>query len=154
VSGSPRVGEAAPLFEADGTGGRRYSLDEFRGSVVVLVFYPGDATAVCTQQLNSYNADFAQFTDLDAVVLALSPQDIESHESFSAAQGGFAFPLLYDEEKKIGEQYGVVGPLGFYRRSAFVIDGGGVVRYVKRSMAGVGYPSAGELVEAVRAAAG
>jgi peroxiredoxin Q/BCP len=151
------VGNQAPDFTLPGTdntdaGRRDYTLSEFRGTPVVLVFYPGDNTPVCTRQLNAYTSDIDQFNDAGAQVLALSPQSIESHEGFSCKQGGFAFPLLADEGKKIGEAYGILGPLGFYRRSAFVVDGDGVVRYAHRALTGVSFRPTAELVDAVRKA--
>ena len=76
-----------------------YSLAEFRGQPVVLVFYPGDNTPVCTRQLNAYTADIDAFEDVGAQVLAISPQSVESPRGFSCKQGGFAFPLLADEDK-------------------------------------------------------
>ena len=127
------VGDTAPDFTLPGTGERSYSLSEYRGQPVVLVFYPGDNTPVCTRQLNSYTAEIDQFRDVGAVVLAISPQTVESHDGFSDKQGGFAFPLLSDHDKQVGRQYGILGPVGFYRRSIFVIDGEGVVRYVHRA---------------------
>ena len=93
---------------------------------MVLVFYPGDNTPVCTRQLNSYTADIDQFRAVEAQVLAISPQSVESHDGFSANQGGFAFPLLADVDKEVGEAYGILGPLGFYRRSVFVVDAEGI----------------------------
>jgi peroxiredoxin Q/BCP len=145
-----RVGDLAPLFTAAGTGGREYSLQDYRGKPVVLVFYPGDATPVCTAQLSSYNEGLGSLSELDAAVLALSPQDVDSHEKFRASHG-FEFPLLYDEERRIGALYGVLGPLGFYRRSVFVVDADGVLRYANLGMAGLSYPSVDDITEAVRA---
>src|SRR4051812_45822525 len=101
---APAVGDPAPLFSAEGTGGRTYSLADFAGGPVVLVFYPGDATPICTEQLNSYNDGLGQLADLSATVLALSPQDVESHDRFSANHN-FRFPLLFDENKQIGQSY-------------------------------------------------
>jgi len=147
-----RVGDPAPDFTLPGTGGRTYSLSEFRGRPVVVVFYPGDNTPVCTKQLNSYTADIGDFSEVNAQILAVSPQDVESHEGFSAKQGGFAFPLLADTDKEVGEAYGILGPLGFYRRSAFVVDGEGVIRYAHRAVSGMTYRSTDELVKAVREA--
>lgn len=144
-----RVGDIAPGFKAEGTGDRIYSLDDYRGAPVVLVFYPGDATPVCTLQLSSYNEGLNALSDLHAVVLALSPQDVVSHEKFSADHG-FSFPLLFDEDKKIAESYGVVGPLGFYRRSVFVIDADGILRWIDRGKAGLSYPSVDDIASAVR----
>jgi peroxiredoxin Q/BCP len=145
------VGEQAPGFALPGTGGRSYALSEYAGRPVVLVFYPGDDSAVCTKQLNTYNDDLGEFDGVGAQVLAVSPQSVDSHEAF-AAKYGFRFPLLADTDKKVGEAYGVLGPLGFYRRSVFVIDAAGVVRYAHRAIAGLTFRATDELIEAVRAA--
>jgi peroxiredoxin Q/BCP len=150
------VGKPAPEFTLDGTdqteaGRRPYSLSEYRGHPVVLVFYPGDNTPVCTRQLNSYTEDIESFAEAGAQVLAISPQSVQSHEDFSCKQGGFAFPLLADTDKAVGELYGILGPLGFYRRSAFVVDAEGIVRYAHRAVAGLTFRSTEDLVKAVRA---
>ncbi|MGI8662335.1 MAG: peroxiredoxin [Acidimicrobiales bacterium] len=150
-------GEPAPGFALPGTdntpdGRRTYSLEDYRGQPVVLVFYPGDATPVCTRQLNAYTNDIDAFAEVGAQLLAVSPQGVQSHEDFSCKQGGFAFPLLADEDKGVGRAYGILGPLGLYRRSAFVIDADGVVRYAHRAMAGLTFRPTNELVEAVRKA--
>lgn len=147
------VGDPAPSFSLPGVhdGVRRtYTLEEFRGHPVVLAFYPGDNTPVCTLQLNTYTDDMEQFAALGAQLLAVSPEGLDSHEDFAAKQGGFAFPLLADEEKTLAEAYGVLGPMGFYRRSVFVIDGGGVLAHVHRGFAGAGFRRTPELLEAVR----
>lgn len=146
------IGEIAPDFQLPGTGGRTYSLAEYRGQPVVLVFYPGDNTPVCTRQLNEYTSDIDKFAEAGAQVLALSPQSVESHEGFSCSQGGFGFPLLADEDKAVGTAYGIIGPVGFYRRSVFVVDGEGVVRYAHRAVGGMTFRPTEELVAAVRAA--
>lgn len=154
------VGQPAPEFQLEGidrgAGGagsvQSFSLVDFRGSPVVLVFYPGDSTPVCTRQLNSYTEGIDSFASVGAQVLAISPQSVESHEEFSCQQGGFAFPLLADTDKAVGEAYGILGPLGFYRRSVFVIDGEGVVRYAHRAVAGLTFRSTDDLVAAVRSA--
>lgn len=152
--GKPTTGDLAPDFTLPGTGERDYSLSEFRGRPVLLVFYPGDNTPVCTTQLNEYSNDVEQFDGLGAQVLAVSPQSVESHEKFSCKQGGFKFPLLADEDKSVGHAYGIVGPLGFYKRSVFVVDGDGVLRYVHRSAHGLNFKHTDELVRAVKEAAG
>ena len=151
------VGRPAPDFTLAGSdntdqGRRDYTLSEYRGQPVVLVFYPGDSTPVCTRQLNSYTEDIDSFTDAGAQVLAISPQSVASHDEFSCKQGGFAFPLLADSDKSVGEAYGILGPLGFYRRSAFVIDAEGIVRYAHRAVAGLTFRSTDELVAAVKSA--
>lgn len=148
--GKVNVGEPAPDFTLPGTGEKgTYSLSDYRGQPVVLVFYPGDNTAVCTTQLNTYTSEASSFEEVGAQVLAISPQSVESHEKFSCKQGGFAFPLLADEDKAVGHAYGIVGPIGFYRRSTFVVDAEGVIRYAHRATAGLGFKPTAELVEAV-----
>jgi peroxiredoxin Q/BCP len=149
---SPSVGETAPDFTLPGTGEATYSLADARGGVVVLVFYPGDNTPVCTLQLRTYSDDFSAFEKLGATVWGISPQDVESHEDFSDSQGGFKFPLLADTDKKVGKAYGIIGPIGFYRRSVFVIDAKGVVRYAHRATAGLNFRPTSELVAAVERA--
>ena len=145
------VGDQAPDFSLVGTGNVPHSLNAYKGRTVVLVFYPGDNTPVCTKQLVCYNNELAQFSELKAQVLALSAQDLESHEKF-AAQHGFQFPLLADTEKSVARAYGVLGPLGIPRRSIFVIDASGVVRYVHRALVGVTFRPVEELVAAISAA--
>lgn len=145
------VGDVAPEFTLQGTGGKSYSLSAFRGQPVVLVFYPGDDTPVCTKQLNSYNNELSAFESVGAQVLAISAQDLTSHEQF-AAKHGFQFPLLADTDKSVAALFGTVGPLGFPRRSVFVVDGQGVVRYAHRAIAGLTFRPVEELVAAVEAA--
>lgn len=146
------VGDKAPDFTLPGTGGTSYSLSQYAGRTVVLVFYPGDDTPVCTKQLNCYNNELAQFTDIGAQVLAVSAQDMASHEKF-AAKHGFQFPLLSDTDKAVAGLYGTLGPLGFPRRSVFVIDSQGVIRYAHRAIAGLTFRPVDELVRAIQAAA-
>lgn len=148
---APSVGDPAPDFTLPATGGEPVTLSSFRGQPVVLVFYPGDNTPVCTTQLTSYNDDLDDFSDVGAQILGISPQDVDSHEAF-AARHGFSFPLLADEGKVVGETYGVLGPVGFYRRSVFVVDRTGTIRYAHRAMAGLTYRRTDELVAAIEAA--
>ena len=152
---APSSGDPAPDFELPGVvDGHRssYRLSELAGHPVVLVLYPGDNTPVCTRQLNAYSTDVARFSELDARILAISPQGLDSHEAFAENEGGFAFPLLADEDKAVGRSYGVLGPMGFYRRCVFVVDGAGRLAYVHRGFAGSTFRRSDELVEAIRAA--
>lgn len=139
------VGDAAPEFTLPGTGDRDYSLSEYRGQPVVLVFYPGDDTPVCTKQLNSYNDDLGDFNEMNAQVLAISAQDVESHDAFSGKHG-FDFPLLADTDKSVAGAYGTLGPIGFPRRSIFIIDADGMVRYAHRAIAGLTFRPVKELI--------
>lgn len=145
------VGDRAPDFTLEGTGDRDYSLSDYKGQTVVLVFYPGDNTPVCTMQLNEYSSDIEQFEELGAQVLAISPQSVESHEAFSGVHN-FSFPLLADTEKSVARAYGILGPVGFYKRSVFVVDADGRIRYAHRAAAGLTFRRTDELVGAVRAA--
>jgi peroxiredoxin Q/BCP len=144
------VGDAAPPFTLPATGGGTVSLSDYLGRAVVIAFYPGDDTPVCTKQLNSYNDEMSQFESLNAQVLGISAQSVASHDAFSAKHG-FGFPLLADTDKKVAEAYGTLGPLGFPRRSVFVVDGAGTIRYAHRAIAGLTFRPVSELVEVLRA---
>jgi len=140
------VGDRAPDFTLPGTGGRDYSLNEYIGRPIVLVFYPGDDTPVCTKQLNAYNNDLDQFAALDAQILGISAQSVDSHESFSGRHG-FDFPLLADVDKEVAAAYGTLGPIGFPRRSVFIVDREGVIRYAHKAIAGLTFRPVEELID-------
>ncbi len=147
-----RRDDLAPAFDLPGTANGshdRYRLENYRGRPVVVVFYPADNTPVCTEQLTAYTRDIGRFAELDVSVLAISPQGLDSHDGFAEAQNGFAFPLLADESKAVGRLYGVVGPLGFYRRSVFVIDDGGRVSWLHRSLGGLHFQPTDDLIAAI-----
>jgi thioredoxin-dependent peroxiredoxin len=143
------VGDPAPDFTLPSTGGSDVSLHDYAGHPVVLVFYPGDDTPVCTRQLNSYNDGLGQFAELDAQVIGISAQGIDSHERFSGKHG-LKFPLLADTDKRVAGLYGTLGPLGFPRRSVFIVDADGIVRYAHRAIAGLTYRPDDELVDVIR----
>ena len=143
------VGDVAPEFTLPGVGpdgARDYSLADYRGRPVVVVFYPADKSPVCTTQLNNYTQHIEEFEGLRAQVLALSPQSLTSHEAFADREGGFAFPLLADVDKHVGNAYAILGPLGFYRRSIVVVDDVGTVRYVHRSVTGMTFKPTSEIL--------
>ena len=144
------IGDRAPGFTLPATGDSTVSLSDYAGKAVVLVFYPGDDTPVCTKQLNSYNRELDEFEALDAHVLGISAQGIESHEAF-AGKHGLKFPLLADTDKAVAGLYGTLGPLGFPRRSVFIVDPSGVIRYAHRAIAGLTYRPVSELVEVLSA---
>lgn len=143
------VGDIAPDFTLAGTAGREYSLSDYVGQSVLLVFYPGDDSPVCTRQLTSYSNDLEQFDDFGAQVLAVSPQGVESHEAFSGRHD-LGFPLLADTDKVVAGLYGTLGPIGFPRRSVFIIDPEGTVRYAHRAIAGLTFRPVHELVGELR----
>lgn len=145
---TPDTGQAAPDFTlpgielADGTGTRAdYTLSAQRGSPLVLAFYPGDNTAVCTRQLCSYTSGLEAFTDFGATVWAISPQGLDSHEQF-ARKYNLAFPLLADEGLKVSREYGItLGGAGL-RRSVFIVDADGIMRWKHVTLVGLTFPTA------------
>lgn len=143
------VGDEAPGFCLLGTKGQTYCLSDYRGSPVILAFYPEDHSAVCTLQMRAYSAAAISFDSLSAVVLGLSPQGVESHDDFTKRQK-ITFPLLCDISMDVARAYGVLGPLGFYRRSIFVIDQDGLIAYLHRSRAGLTFRPTAELLTVVQ----
>ncbi len=143
-----KVGDQAPDFTLMATGGSEITLSSLQGRPVVIVFYPGDDSPVCTQQLNSYNEGLDEFERLDAQVLGISFQSLDSHESFSEKYG-LNFPLLADTDKHVSKLYEILGPLGFPRRSVFIVDETGVIRYAHRAIAGLSYRPVSELISAL-----
>jgi peroxiredoxin Q/BCP len=142
------VGQPAPEFTLPGIqdGAKRdYTLSEFRGRKVVLAFYPGDFTPGCTRQMCSYRDHYSELEPTGAVLLGISPQDVDSHERW-AQKKGFHFPLLADVDKKVIEAYGVGAPLIGVRRSVFVVDGEGVVRFADRKLIGATFVPVDRLV--------
>lgn len=145
-------GDLAPDFVLDGTsaeGRRQYVLSDFVGRPVVLAFYPGDDTPVCTKQLCSYQDQLSAFEELDAVVLGISAQNLDSHESF-AARRGITFPLLADPDKTVIRLYGADGLLGTTRRAVFVVDAEGVVRWKHVSALGLTYQDVDTITAVLR----
>ena len=144
------VGAEAPDFELPGTGGRTYRLSELRGQWVVLAFYPGDFTPVCTRQFCSYRDGDDHLDELGIEVLGISPQSVDSHERFTAKHGLTA-PLLADEDRNVLRAYGVLAPGGLVRRSIFIVDPEGIVRYRHVALLGMHYKDVSDLGEALAA---
>lgn len=143
---TPDVGKAAPdftlpgvLVTAEGAARADYTLSAQRGKPVVLAFYPGDNTSVCTKQLCSYTSGLDSFTSLGATVWGISPQDVDSHEGF-ARKYDLAFPLLADTGLAVTQQYGIGLAGAGLRRSVFVIDGEGVLRWKHVTLVGLTFP--------------
>ena len=144
VPNAPQVGEAAPDFELPGTDGP-FRLSDHRGERVVLLFYPGDNTPVCTKQFCSYRDRPEDFASLAATVVGISAQDIASHENF-VAKNALTVPLLADVDKTVAAAYGTDG--AFTQRAVIVIDEQGILRY-RRDLAPIEYPSVDDLKAAL-----
>lgn len=100
------VGTAAPDFSLPASNGETVSLSDFRGKNVVLYFYPKDMTPGCTTEACDFRDHYESFADLDAVVLGVSPDQLQRHEKF-IEKHGLPFLLLADEEHSAAEAYGV-----------------------------------------------
>jgi peroxiredoxin Q/BCP len=156
MSGGPEVGDKAPDFTLPGlrltdAGAERgeYTLSAQLGHPVVLAFYPGDETSMCTRQMCSYSSGMDEFAGLDATVWGISPQDLDSHESF-ARKNGLRQPLLADVEREVVRAYGI-GLGSSLRRSVFIVDAAGVLRYKHVALVGLTYRSTDTLVRELAA---
>ena len=145
---SPQVGEPAPDFELPGTDGS-FRLSEHRGERVVLLFYPGDNTPVCTKQFCSYRDRPNEFAALGATVVGISGQDLGSHQGF-IEKNKLTVPLLADVDGAVAKLYSAHGRLGT-KRAVIVIDEDGVVRHRHDHMLGLDYQSVDELKAALDA---
>ena len=145
----PDVGDPAPDFELDGTDGK-FRLSDHRGERVVLLFYPGDNTAVCTRQFCSYRDNAEAFGALDATVVGISSQSVGSHQGFTAKHG-LNVPLLADEGGEVARQYDAHTPVVGTKRAVIIVDEDGVVRHRHDHLLGLDFQSVEDLREALAA---
>lgn len=124
-------GDPAPEFDLPSTEGHNIRLRDVRGKKVVLFFYPKDMTSGCTAEACAFEAALPRFEGLEAVVLGVSRDSVESHRKFREKEG-LTFPLLSDVDGKVCERYGVwkektmVGKTHMgIERTTFVIDENG-----------------------------
>ncbi len=151
MANTPRIGEPAPDFTLPGveTGVRRdFVLSAERGHPVVLAFYPGDETPVCTKQLCTYQSDLDVFRGIGARVWGISVQNVDSHESF-AAKRGLTFPLLADVDRAVHRLYGVNGPF-MTKRAIFVVDADGIVRWSHVATLGLTFQDTDTIADVLR----
>ena len=116
----PEVGDSAPDFTLSSTQGEISLLARSRERDVLLVFYPGDDTYVCTRQLCDYRDHLDVFADLGVDVLGINPQSLDSHRAF-AEKHALPFPLLCDSDKSVCRAYGALGLLGMAKRALVLI---------------------------------
>jgi peroxiredoxin Q/BCP len=144
---NPTVGDPAPDFELHGTDGP-FRLSDHRGERVVLLFYPGDNTAVCTRQFCSYRDNSEAFGALDATVVGISSQSVGSHSEFSAKHD-LNVPLLADEDSAVAKLYGAHAPVVGTKRAVVVIDEDGVVQHRHDHLLGLDFQTVADLREAL-----
>ncbi len=123
-----QVDDIAPDFTLPDDTGQSVSLADHRDQRVLLVFYPGDNTPVCTRQLCDYRDGIEAFMDMGVTLIGISPDDAESHRGFKQRYQ-LPFTLLSDTDLKVAEQYGCKGMLGM-KRGVFLVDEQGWLRYV------------------------
>ena len=141
------VGDQAPDFELDGTEGH-FRLSDHRGERVVLLFYPGDFTPVCTKQFCSYAERAEDMSALDATVVGISAQDLDSHSKF-VDENGIPVPLLADPDKEVAKAYGVTAPMLGTRRATFIVDAEGKVAYKHVHTLGLDFQTVDEIRDAL-----
>jgi thioredoxin-dependent peroxiredoxin len=120
----PSVGSDAPEFALRSQNGDLVSLQDYRGTWVVLYFYPKDQTPGCTLEAHKFQADQSKYAEHHAVVLGVSLDDMVSHKKFCAKEG-LNFKLLADTGGNVSKAYGSLTNLGvvkFAARHTFVID--------------------------------
>jgi peroxiredoxin Q/BCP len=139
------AGSPAPDFTLPSDDGGDVSLSELRGRKVVLYFYPKDDTPGCTTQACDFRDSLPRFEGVDAVVLGVSADSVESHAKFRAKHR-LNFPLLADVDHEVSEAYGVWKEKNLYgrksmgiERSTFLIDEVGNVARVWRKVKAQGH---------------
>lgn len=133
-------GDKAPLFSALDQDGNMVSLDSYKGSRVVLYFYPRDNTAGCTAEAQNLRDGKGELGKAGFKVLGVSPDSVKSHFNFHTKQS-LNFPIISDPDKAIADAYGVWGEKKFMgrtgmgiHRTTFVIDADGVIEKVFRKV--------------------
>jgi peroxiredoxin Q/BCP len=128
----PAAGAAAPSFHLPSQEGTPFSLDQFKGKWVVLYFYPKDFTSGCTMEAHNFQRDLAKYTEMNAVILGVSLDSVDSHKSFCTKEA-LNFKLLSDSDKTTAMQYGSTmehNGTTYAARNTFLIDPNGMIRKV------------------------
>ena len=122
--GQAVVGAMAPEFELPDQHGQLHSLEDYRGQWVVLYFYPKDGTPGCTTEACEFRDDIFEFRKINAQILGISLDDVQSHKKFAESHG-LPFPLLADVNGSTADAYGVKSKrLGFTlaKRQTFLVS--------------------------------
>jgi peroxiredoxin Q/BCP len=149
-----REGTVAPDFVLMDGDGADWRLSEQRGKVVVLLFYPGDETPVCTRQMCSVRDRWEDYAATGAEVVGLSTNTVDSHKKF-AEHHQLPLRLLADVDRKVADLFGAQSLIpGKVARSVFVIDQNGVIRYRDVRPLGLFRPKDDDIIKAIRDAQG
>jgi peroxiredoxin Q/BCP len=149
---SASVGAQAPDFTLKGGDGNDWRLSDRRGRVVVLLFYPGDETPVCTKQMCSVRDRWEDYEAAGAEVVGISTDSVESHRAF-AEHHSLPLRLLSDPDSRVAKLYGAKSWLpGRAARAVVVIDAGSRVRHNKVQPVSLFRPKDDEVLAAIRAA--
>jgi peroxiredoxin Q/BCP len=142
----------APDFTLKDGEGNDWRLSEQRGRVVVLLFYPGDETPVCTRQMCSVRDNWEQYRETGAEVVGISTDSVESHKKF-AEHHSLPLRLLSDPDRRVAELYGAKSWLpGRAARAVVVIDAEGRVRHNRAQPLSLFRPKDDEVLAAIREA--
>ena len=141
------VGDLAPDFTLDSTLGEVTLSKQLATGDVLLVFYPGDDTSVCTKQLCDYAENLSVFVDLGVQVLGINPQPMGSHEKF-AAKYSLPFALASDPDKSVCKAYDAVGMFGMAKRALVLVGSNGLVRWTRSDLP-IFHRSAAELQDLI-----
>ena len=146
------VGAVAPDFILRDAEGAEWQLSAQRGRVVVLLFYPGDETPVCTKQLCSVRDNWESYAATGAEVVGISTDTVESHRKF-AANHQLPLRLLADTDGRVHRAYDASSWFpGRAARAVVVVDAVGIIRYRKVEAVSLFRPRDAEIIEAIRAA--
>ena len=147
-----KVGDPAPDFALTDGDGNEWRLSAYRGRVVVLLFYPGDETPICTRQMCSLRDHWQDYVATGAEVAGISTDSVDSHKKFSEHHN-LPLRLLADAGGEVSKLYGAKSIFpGRTARSVFVIDPNGVIRYRDVRPIGVIRPKNDDIISAIRAA--
>ncbi|HEX8845032.1 MAG TPA: peroxiredoxin [Pyrinomonadaceae bacterium] len=146
------VDEQAPDFTLKDEKGADWHLMDRRGQVVVLLFYPGDETPVCTKQMCSVRDRWTDYLATGAEIVGISTDTVESHKEFSENHL-LPFSLLSDPESRVTSLYGVRSWIpGRSARAVIVIDARGVIRHRQVQPLSLFRPKDNQVIEAIRMA--
>jgi len=149
------IGKQVAPFSLPATGDKNVSLKDFKGTHLVIYFYPKDSTPGCTLEGQDFRDRYAAFKQAGADVVGVSRDSLKSHENFKAKQG-FPFDLLSDQDETLCRQFDVIHEKNMYGRkvmgvvrSTFLIDSNGVLQKEWRKVTVKGHVD--EVLEAVKA---